>query len=113
MSQITTEDVVKAGEMLADVLGRAVNDLESFAETEREDVRNAAEMMADAVRTGNYDNWKFGVAVLIMCDLFPGGRKRWTLMDGGGDLLWRVTRDTFKKAIAQDVDRFLEDALGD
>lgn len=107
-----TPDFREAAERLATVLATADHDPDSIPEQFRESVVAACGTARWAVIRGDYNEFKFAVAVITASPLGGDGRRKWATNDVIGDILWRVNRDVIKQDIAAEVDGFLEDLLG-
>lgn len=107
--------VKQASERLAAVLIKAETDpweLGIDDDEILEELKAAAIIAKASVLTGDYDQFKYAVALVTATPgAIAGDRSKWGLMDVVGDLVWRVNRTMFKREVADEVDQFLADVF--
>lgn len=105
--------VKEASERLAAVIIKAESDPWDLGVDDDEileELKAAAVIAKASVVTGDYDQFKYAVALVTATPGIIGGdRSKWSIMDVAGDLVWRVNRTVFKKDVAVEVDKFLDD----
>ena len=101
-----------AAERIADVFAHAsdhdylagldlVGDVESLSD--------AADVAVRSIPVGDYNAFKFACSLVIASGYTGTSRSAWAIGDVAGDVVWRVNRDSFKRDVAEDVERFLAD----
>ena len=100
-----------AAERIADVFAHA-NDPDYLAGLDLvgdvvNNLGDAADVAVRSIPVGDYNAFKFACSLVIASGYTGASRSAWAIGDVAGDLVWRVNRDSFKRDVAEDVERFL------